>query len=123
MTKEPTNVDAYNRKGKRVKKHLRRAGKRAQHTITGNRESIEIEDFEDIGILSVPSQVFEQLKAQVDTPMNILKRAGLTPAHLKALVEANGIDSEGNVIIKNRRSGEGMKMQVFNFENAKKEIW
>lgn len=123
MTKQPINVDAYNRRGKRVNKHIRRAGKKAHQSLTNNRDIIEIEDFEDIGILNVPAQVYEQLKAQVDTPMNILKRAGLTPAHLKSLVDANGIDGDGNVMIKNRRNGEGMKVKVFDFQNAKKEMW
>ena len=115
MTNEPVNVDAYSRKGKQVKKHIRRAGKRAQRTITGTRDLIEIDDLDDIGVLEVPSAVFEKLKAQVDTPINILKRSGLTPTHLKALVDANGVDSNGNVLVRNRRTGEGMRMKLFNF--------
>ena len=115
MNKEPVNVDAYTRKGRRVRQHIRRAGKKVQKSFTGNRELIEIDDLDDVGILEIPSEVYQKLKAQVDNPLTILKQAGLAFTHITQLVNANGVDSNGNVLIRNRRTGEGMKMKVFNF--------
>jgi hypothetical protein len=110
-----TTVQGHPRKGtKGVKRHLRRIKKDYDRSVNPVREKLEIIELDEIGVIELPSEIFNQIKAGVTPPLQGLKQAGFSDLHLQELFELNGISDKGEAIIRNSTTGAMEKIQVIN---------
>ena len=72
-----------------------------ERSVNPIREKLDIIELDGIGIIEVPAEVFNQIKAGVVTPMNGLKSVGFSDMHLQELFELNGISEKEEVVIRN----------------------
>lgn len=110
-----TSVKRHLREGRPVKRHLRRIKKDMKKVVDPTRDKIEIIEVDGIGVIEVPAEVFNQIKAGVIPPMQGLKSIGFNDMHLQELFELNGISEEGEAVIRNGTTGALQKVQLVDF--------
>ena len=113
--KRTTYIKPHTRNGKPVKGHIRSLGQRIDKFISRRRDKVEIRDLDDVAILELAPEVYDEIKANVDKPLLILARADLNQEKLEKLVSSGGIDRGGNALIRNRKNGEVMKTNLIDF--------
>lgn len=113
--KDSIYVKAHTRSGKPVRAYIRGAGQKINKFISRRRDKVEIRDLEDVPILELAPEVYDEIKANVDKPLLILARADLNQEKLEKLVSSGGIDKGGNALIRNRKNGEVMKTNLIDF--------
>lgn len=113
--KKTTYIKPHTRNGKPVRGHLRNLGQRIDKFITRRKDEVEIKNIDDISILEVAPEVYDEIKAKVDKPLLILARADLDQEKLEKLVNSGGVDKGGNALIRNRTNGEVMKTNLIDF--------
>ena len=108
-----TTVRSHPRVGtKGVKRHLRRVKKDYDKSVNPVREKLQIVEQDGIGVIEIPAEIFNQIKAGVTPPLEGLKASGFGDIHLQELFEMNGISERGEAIIRNGKTGDLQKIQV-----------
>jgi hypothetical protein len=112
----PVPVKAHPRKGtKGVKRHSRRIKKDLKQIVNPTREKLEIIELDEIGVIEIPAEIFNQIRAGVTPPIQGLKSVGFNDFHLQELFELDGISNTGEAIIRNRTDGALQKVQLIEF--------
>ena len=115
-----TRVKSHPRVGtKRVKSHLRRIQKDYERTVNPVREKLEIVELDDISVIEIPSEIFNQIKAGVVTPIEGLKCIGFNDLHLQELFDFNGISDKGEAVLRNGTNGALQKVQLMDFSSPR----
>ncbi|MCK5139118.1 MAG: hypothetical protein KAQ85_04680 [Thermodesulfovibrionia bacterium] len=115
-----TTVRSHERVGtKGVKRHLRRVKKDYDRSVNPIRDKLEIIELDDIGVIEVPAEIYNQIQAGVTTPIEGLKSIGFNDIHLQELFELNGISERGEAIIRNSTNGALQKIQVYDLSSPR----
>lgn len=113
-----TTVRRHPRVGtKGVKKHIRKIKKDYDRSVDPLRDRLEIVELDEIGVIEVPAEVFNQIKAGVTPPLEGLKNIGFNDMHLQELFELNGISEKGEAVIRNTTNGALQKIQLIDFSS------
>lgn len=108
-----TTVRRHPRKGtKGVKRHIRRIKKDYDYSVNPIRQKLQIIELDNIGVIELPAEIFNQIRAGVVTPREGLKKAGFSDTHLQELFELDGINERGEAIIRNGTNGAIHKVKV-----------
>ncbi len=106
-------VKGHKRNGKWVKSYIRRGTKSFNRTILGSQDIIDIEEIEETPVITIPNEIFNELQAQVDKPINVLKRYGFNKKQLEELIELKGIRNDGTTLVRNRSNGNTARIKIF----------
>ena len=90
--KKPVRVKSHTRNGKPIRAHFRNLGQRIGKVMSGRTDKVNIKDIEEVPILEVAPEVYDEIKAGVDKPLLILARADLDQEKLVELVDNGGVD-------------------------------
>ncbi len=110
-----TRVRTYKRAGKIVRSHSRRAKKKLDHSLAGRKDGVMLDTSRGNVGLDLDGSVYEQIEKGIDTPINILKKHGLSKEKVMYLVQSQKFDEKGQITIRNRRSNKTMKVKLFDF--------
>lgn len=113
--KEPVRVKSHTRNGKPIRAHFRNLGNKIGRAMSRRTDKVNIKDIEDVPILDVAPEIYDEIKAKVDKPLLILARADLDQEKLEKLVNNGGVDKGGNALIRNRSNGEVTKINLIDF--------
>lgn len=112
-----TSVRSHPRVGtKGVKRHIRRIKKDYERSVDPVRNQLEIIELDDIGIIEVPAEIYNQIVCGVKSPLETIKESGFDDMHLQELFELNGISETGEVVIRNATSGALKRIQLLNLQ-------
>jgi len=108
-------VKAYRRAGKVVKGHFRRVRKKLDQSLSTRHDGVMVDTSSGNVALELDGYIYDMIDKGVDTPINILKKYGLSKEKVMYILETHKFDQKGNIIIRNKRNGDTMRIKLFDF--------
>lgn len=112
-------VKPHRRAGRFVKGYFRRIGQSFSREMKGRKDGVHVDSSEGVVSLELDDVTYNKIKAGVDSPRKLLIESGLTKDKIMELVREQGFDGRGMVMVKNRSSGDMMKVKLFDFTDPR----